>query len=92
MEEGNGVCAAGPGILGYGVCVSCAWSIERRTGVRRGPGDVFSMFEDTADLKGFRKKMILLDWMQNVEKAVEGSPKGRKWIAAMRITIERMRK
>jgi hypothetical protein len=34
-------------------------------------------------LKGFRQKMDLPEWMQNIEKVVEGSPRGRKRIAAM---------
>ncbi|MGB7436647.1 MAG: hypothetical protein WBQ61_05250 [Candidatus Acidiferrum sp.] len=34
-------------------------------------------------LRGFRKKMNLPEWMQNIEKVVEGSAKGRRRIAAM---------
>ncbi|MGB9444852.1 MAG: hypothetical protein WBR26_07615, partial [Candidatus Acidiferrum sp.] len=32
-------------------------------------------------LRGFRKKMNLPEWMQNIEKVVEGSAKGRRRIA-----------
>jgi hypothetical protein len=34
-------------------------------------------------LKGFRQKMDLPEWLQNIEKVVEGSARGRKRIAAM---------
>jgi hypothetical protein len=41
-------------------------------------------------LKGFRKSMELPEWMQNLEKVIEGSAKGRKRIAAMRRGLEKM--
>jgi hypothetical protein len=41
-------------------------------------------------LKGFRKSVELPEWMQNLEKVVEGSPKGRKRIAAMRKSLQKM--
>lgn len=34
-------------------------------------------------LQGFRQKMNLAEWMQNIAKVVESSPRGRKRIAAM---------
>jgi hypothetical protein len=34
-------------------------------------------------VKGFREKMNLPEWMQNIEKVVEGSAKGRRRIAEM---------
>jgi hypothetical protein len=43
-------------------------------------------------LKGFRAAMGLLEWMQNLEKVVEGSSKGRKRIAAMQRNSERLGK
>lgn len=42
-------------------------------------------------LKGFRAAMGLPEWMQNLEKVVEGSAKGRKRIAAMRGEIKSKR-
>ncbi len=35
-------------------------------------------------VRRFREKMNLPEWMQSLEKVVEGSAKGRKRIAAMR--------
>jgi hypothetical protein len=35
-------------------------------------------------LKGFRAALGLPEWMQNLQKVVEGSAKGRKRVAAMR--------
>jgi hypothetical protein len=43
-------------------------------------------------LKGFRTAMGLPEWMQNLEKVVEGSSKGRKRIAAMQRNSERLGK
>jgi hypothetical protein len=34
-------------------------------------------------IKAFRREMNLPEWMQNIEMVVEGSPKGRRRIAAM---------
>ena len=41
-------------------------------------------------LKGFRAQMGLPEWMQNIERVVEGSPKGKKRVAAMRRNMERI--
>jgi hypothetical protein len=41
-------------------------------------------------LKEFRKRMELPEWMENLEGVIEGSAKGRKRIAAMRKSLERM--
>jgi hypothetical protein len=41
-------------------------------------------------LKEFRKRMELPGWMQNLEGVIEGSAKGRKRIAAMRKSLEKM--
>jgi hypothetical protein len=43
-------------------------------------------------LRGFRKKLNLPEWMQSIEKVVEGSAKGRKRLAAMLKSMESMRK
>jgi hypothetical protein len=42
-------------------------------------------------LKEFRKRMELPEWMKNLEGVIEGSAKGRKRIAAMRKSLEKMR-
>jgi hypothetical protein len=42
-------------------------------------------------LKGFRQKMNLPEWMQNIEKVIEGSKRGRKRIAAMQQNLARMK-
>jgi len=41
-------------------------------------------------LQGFRQRMNLPEWMQSLEKVAAGSPRGRKRIAAMRASLERM--
>jgi hypothetical protein len=41
-------------------------------------------------LKEFRKRMELPEWMENLEGVIEGSAKGRKRIAAMRKSLEKM--
>jgi hypothetical protein len=41
-------------------------------------------------LKAFRQKMNLPEWMQNMEKVIEGSVRGRKRIAAMQKSAEAM--
>lgn len=41
-------------------------------------------------VKEFRKRMNLPEWMQNIEKVVEGSPKGKKRMAIMRGSLEAM--
>jgi hypothetical protein len=41
-------------------------------------------------LKEFREKMALPEWMQSIEKVVEGSTKGRKRLAAMRASLQRI--
>ena len=41
-------------------------------------------------LAGFRKKLKLPEWMQNLQTVAEGSAKGRKRLAAMRASLERM--
>jgi hypothetical protein len=41
-------------------------------------------------LKEFRAKMNLPEWMQNIEKVIEESAKGRKRIAMMRRNMERI--
>jgi hypothetical protein len=43
-------------------------------------------------LRGFRKKLDLPEWMQNIEKVVEGSAKGRKRLAAMQKSLENIQK
>ncbi len=43
-------------------------------------------------LKDFRQKMSMPEWMQSIEKVVEGSPKGRKRLAAMRASLESMKR
>ena len=43
-------------------------------------------------LQGFRRKMNLPEWMQSIEKVVEGSAKGRKRLAAMQASLKSMRK
>ena len=42
-------------------------------------------------LRAFRKKLILPEWMESIEKVVEGSAKGRKRLAAMLASLETMR-
>lgn len=42
-------------------------------------------------LKQFRKSMNLPEFMQSLEKVIEGSPKGRKRVAAMRENMEAIR-
>lgn len=39
-------------------------------------------------LKAFRTEMKLPEWMQSIEKVVEGSPKGRRRIAAMQASAQ----
>jgi len=41
-------------------------------------------------LKGFREKMNLPEWMENLETVVEGSKRGRKRVAAMRGNLEKI--
>jgi hypothetical protein len=41
-------------------------------------------------LQGFRQKMKLPEWMQNLEKVATGSPRGRRRLAAMRASLEQM--
>jgi hypothetical protein len=41
-------------------------------------------------LKGFRERMNLPEWIENLETVVEGSKKGRKRVAAMRENLERI--
>ena len=43
-------------------------------------------------LRGFRRKMNLPEWMQSIEKVVEGSAKGKKRLAAMQASLARMRR
>jgi hypothetical protein len=43
-------------------------------------------------LQGFRRKMNLPDWMQSIEKVVEGSAKGKKRLTAMHACLESMRR
>jgi len=43
-------------------------------------------------LRGLRKKLNLPEWMQSIEKVVEGSAKGRKRLAAMQESLENMRR
>jgi len=43
-------------------------------------------------LRSFRRKMNLPEWMQSIEKVVEGSAKGKKRLAAMQASLERMRR
>ena len=40
-------------------------------------------------LRAFRKRLTLPEWMQSIEKVVEGSAKGRKRLAAMRASLEK---
>ena len=42
-------------------------------------------------LRAFRKRLTLPEWMQSIEKVVEGSAKGRKRLAAMLASLETMR-
>lgn len=39
-------------------------------------------------VKTFRREMNLPEWMQNIEKVIERSPKGRRRIAAMRASAK----
>jgi hypothetical protein len=41
-------------------------------------------------LPGFRQKMNLPEWMQNIEKVTTSSPRGRKRLAAMRASLDQM--
>jgi hypothetical protein len=41
-------------------------------------------------LQGFRQKMHLPEWMQNLEKVTTSSPRGRKRLAAMRASLDSM--
>ena len=41
-------------------------------------------------LAGFRKKLKLPEWMQNLQTVAEGSAKGRRRLTAMRASLERM--
>jgi len=43
-------------------------------------------------LRGLRKKLDLPEWMQGIEKVVEGSAKGRKRLAAMQESLRKMRR
>ena len=43
-------------------------------------------------LQGFRRKMNLPDWMQSIEKVVEGSAKGKKRLTAMHASLESLRR
>jgi hypothetical protein len=43
-------------------------------------------------LRGLRKKLNLPEWMQSIEKVVEGSAKGRKRLAAMQESLENVRR
>lgn len=43
-------------------------------------------------LQGFRRKMNLPEWMQSIEKVVEGSAKGKKRLATMHASLESVRK
>jgi len=43
-------------------------------------------------LQGFRRKTNLPEWMQSIEKVVEGSAKGKKRLAAMHASLETVRK
>src|SRR5215469_6793509 len=43
-------------------------------------------------LRGFRKKLNLPEWMQSIEKVVDGSVKGRKRLAAMQESLEKVRR
>ena len=42
-------------------------------------------------LSGFRKEMGLPEWMKSLQEVVEGSTKGRKRMADMRMNLERLR-
>ena len=42
-------------------------------------------------LQGFRRKMNLPEWMQSIEKVVEGSAKGKKRLTALQASLESMR-
>ena len=42
-------------------------------------------------LSGFRREMGLPEWMKNLQEVVEGSVKGRKRVAEMRKSLERLR-
>ena len=42
-------------------------------------------------LKGFRQKMNLPEWMQNLEKVATGSPRGRKRLVTMRANLDQVR-
>jgi hypothetical protein len=39
-------------------------------------------------IKSFRREMNLPEWMQSIEKVVDGSPKGRRRIAAMQASAK----
>jgi hypothetical protein len=43
-------------------------------------------------LRVFRKKLSLPEWVQSIEKVVEGSAKGRKRLAAMQESLKNMRR
>ena len=43
-------------------------------------------------LKGFRKKMNLPEWMQNLETVATSTPRGRKRLASMRGSLDEMMK
>jgi hypothetical protein len=47
------------------------------------PGNVFSVCEDTTVFERVRAATNLPEWMQSIERVVEGSAKGRKRLAAM---------
>lgn len=42
-------------------------------------------------LAGFREEMELPEWMENLQKVIEGSAKGRKRVADMRKNLQRRR-
>jgi hypothetical protein len=42
-------------------------------------------------LKGFRKEMELPEWMENLQRVIEGSAKGRKRVADMRRNLEKLK-
>jgi hypothetical protein len=41
-------------------------------------------------LNGFRQKLKLPEWMQNLDNVTRSSPRGRKRLAAMRASLEQM--
>jgi hypothetical protein len=51
---------------------------------------IFSLQKIHPSLKGFRQKMNLPEWVQNLEKVATFSPRGRKRLAAMRANLGQM--